>query len=245
MQNILIVGALSEIAQATARQFAARGDRLFLLARNQERLTLLAHDLTVRGAVKVETAVFDACVLSSHQTQLEKAIGSLGQLDVVLIAHGTLPDQKNCEKNVMATLHEFDTNALSVMAFSTHVANMLEKQNSGTLAVITSVAGDRGRQSNYIYGAAKAAVNVFLQGLRNRLYRHGVHVLTIKPGFVDTIMTKDYKKGFLWVSADTIAKGIVKAIDKKKNVVYLPAFWRLIMLIIKHIPESIFKRMRL
>lgn len=245
MQNILIIGALSEIAQATARLFAARGDRLFLLARNQERLTLLAHDLTVRGATKVETAVFDACVLSSHQTQLEQITNSMGQIDVVLIAHGSLPDQPACEKNALLALHELDTNGLSVIALSTHIANILEKQQSGTLAVITSVAGDRGRQSNYVYGAAKAAVSVFLQGLRNRLYRHHVHVLTIKPGFVDTIMTKDFKKGILWVSPDTIAKGIVKAIDKKKNVVYLPAFWSLIMLIIKHIPESIFKRMRL
>lgn len=245
MQNILIVGALSEIAQATARLFAARGARFFLLARNQERLTLMAHDLKVRGAAHVDTAVFDACELSSHEALLNQALNAMERIDVVLIAHGSLPNQEACEKNALLTLHELDTNGLSVIALSTHIANLLEKQQSGTLAVITSVAGDRGRQSNYVYGAAKAAVGVFLQGLRNRLYHQHVHVLTIKPGFVDTVMTRDFKKGFLWVTPDQIAKGIVHAIDKKKNVVYLPGFWCFIMLIIKHIPENIFKRMHL
>lgn len=245
MQNVLIIGALSEIAQATARLFAVRGDRLFLLARNQERLTLLAHDLTVRGAAQVNTAVFDACVLSSHEQQFEHIANSMGKIDVVLIAHGSLPNQLACEQDVPLTLQELDTNGVSVIAITTHIATLLEKQKSGTLAVITSVAGDRGRQSNYVYGAAKAAVNVYLQGLRNRLHPHHVHVLTIKPGFVDTIMTKDFKKGILWVGPDYIAKGIVAAIDKKRLVVYLPAFWYWIMLLIKHIPESIFKRMRL
>lgn len=245
MKNILIVGALSEIAQATARLLAARGDRLFLLARNQERLTFLANDLMVRGAAKVDTATFDACVLSDHEKQLANVVGVMGHIDIVLIAHGTLPDQKACEKDPALALREFDTNGLSVMALLLHLANMMEAQGAGNIAVISSVAGDRGRQSNYIYGAAKGAVSIFLQGLRNRLYSHNVHVLTIKPGFVDTTMTKDFKKGLLWVSPEVIAKGIIEAIDKNKNVVYLPGFWRLIMLIIKHIPERIFKKMHL
>lgn len=245
MKNILIVGALSEIAQATARLFAARGDRLFLLARNQERLTLLANDLKVRGAAQVDSASFDTCMLSDHEKQLANVVGLMGRIDIVLIAHGTLPDQKACEKDPALALREFDINGLSVMALLLHLANIMEAQQAGNIAVISSVAGDRGRQSNYIYGAAKGAVSIFLQGLRNRLYSHNVHVLTIKPGFVDTIMTKNFKKGLLWVGPEVIAKGIVAAIDKNKNVVYLPGFWRFIMLIIKHIPESIFKKMHL
>lgn len=245
MKNILIVGALSDIAQATARIYAQQGDFLYLWARNQERLTLLAHDLSVRGACRVETAVFDACALSSHDDLLAKTIAVMGHIDIVLIAHGSLSDQQACEKEVALTLHELDTNGLSVIALSTLIANQLEKQGHGTLAVISSVAGDRGRQSNYIYGAAKAAVTVFLQGLRNRLFHHKVHVVTIKPGFVDTTMTKDFKKGFLWATPARVAAGIVTAIDKKKNVIYLPSFWWLIMLVIRHIPENIFKRLKL
>jgi len=118
-------------------------------------------------------------------------------------------------------------------------------QKSGTIAVITSVAGDRGRQSNYVYGSAKGMVSTFLQGLRNRLYRAGINILDIKPGFVDTPMTIDFKKGPLWVSPEKIAEGIVEAIDKQKTEVYLPWFWKFIMLIIKLIPESIFRKMKL
>jgi hypothetical protein len=245
MKNILIIGALSEMAQATARLFAARGDRLFLMARDTQRLKLLADDLMIRGAARVETDGFDATAFSAYYDQLQRVAATLEKIDVVLIAHGSLPDQSACEHDSARMLYEFNVNGLSTMVLSTHLANILEKQGSGTLAVITSVAGDRGRQSNYVYGAAKAATAVFLQGLRNRLARHQVHVLTIKPGFVDTVMTQAVKKGPLWVEPAVIAQGIVRAIDQKKNVVYLPWFWRFIMLIIVHIPEGIFKKMRL
>jgi short-subunit dehydrogenase len=132
-----------------------------------------------------------------------------------------------------------------VIALATVLANRFEAQRSGSIAVISSVAGDRGRQSNYVYGAAKGAVTLLLQGLRNRLSKSGVQVLTIKPGFVDTPMTAEFKKGALWAKPDDIAHGIVSAIDRRRDVVYLPGFWRLIMLIIRHIPEPIFKRMSL
>jgi decaprenylphospho-beta-D-erythro-pentofuranosid-2-ulose 2-reductase len=125
------------------------------------------------------------------------------------------------------------------------LAKQLEQQGHGCIAVISSVAGDRGRQSNYVYGTAKGALSIFLQGLRNRLGKTGVQVLTIKPGFVDSPMTKDFDKGLLWVKPAMIAQGILRAIEKKKEVVYLPFFWRYIMLIIKMIPEKIFKRLTL
>jgi hypothetical protein len=132
-----------------------------------------------------------------------------------------------------------------VIEFITAAANYFENKKSGTIVVIGSVAGDRGRQSNYIYGTAKSMLSTFLQGLRNRLHPHGVQVITVKPGFVDTPMTASFKKGALWASADSIAAGIEKAIAKKSDVVYLPGFWRFIMLIICHIPEGIFKKLKL
>ena len=134
---------------------------------------------------------------------------------------------------------------MSVISLLTILANQLEHQGSGSIAVITSPSGDRGRQSNYIYGTAKGALTIFLQGLRNRLSKSNVHVLTIKPGFVDTPMTKDFKKGFLWVNPDVVSKGIYNAINKKREVVYLPFFWRYIMIIIKSIPEKLFKYLSL
>jgi len=140
---------------------------------------------------------------------------------------------------------ELQTNFTTVVSLLTLLANLFERQGRGSIAVISSVAGDRGRQSNYVYGAAKGALTIYLQGLRNRLAKANVHVLTIKPGFVDTPMTRDFKKGLLWVGPDVIARGIVKAIDKRKDVAYLPFFWRYIMFIIKIIPERIFKRLSL
>jgi len=127
----------------------------------------------------------------------------------------------------------------------TPIANRFERQGFGCIAVISSVAGDRGRQSNYIYGTAKGALTIFLQGLRNRLHKSGVHVLTIKPGFVDTPMTSEFKKGLLGVGPESIAKGSHRAIARKKNVVYLPWFWRGVMALIKAVPERIFCRLAL
>jgi decaprenylphospho-beta-D-erythro-pentofuranosid-2-ulose 2-reductase len=246
MRKILIIGATSAIAEATARRFAARGDALFLVGRNTERLRAIAADLGVRGAVRSAYAMLDVADFSAHQVILDQAERELGGLDTVLIAHGTLSDQSECQTSIDALRREYDINALSTLALLTTLANTFEVRKSGTLAVISSVAGDRGRQSNYVYGSAKAAVTAFLSGLRQRLAKSNVDVLTIKPGFVDTPMTADIpNKGALWASADQIAAGIVKAIDKRRSVVYLPWFWCLIMLIIKHIPEPIFKKLKL
>ena len=245
MRNIMIFGATSAIAEATARRFAERGDKLYLFARNRERLTRIADDLKLRGAHTAEFAVWDASDNSNDGPLLDHAFEILGEVDIVLIAHGTLPDQKACERDVGATLREININAISTIALLTLVANRLEGQGKGSIAVISSVAGDRGRQSNYVYGAAKRMVSTFLQGLRNRLYKSGVNVLDIKPGFVDTPMTADFKKGLLWAKPERVAGDIVKAIDAGKSEIYTPFFWRWIMLIIKSIPENIFKRMGL
>ena len=245
MQRILIIGATSAIAEATARLWAARGDALCLVGRRADRLDVIAADLRVRGAAVVGSFVMDACDIAAHVAMLEAAERAIGGLDVALIAHGSLPDQKACETSVELTLREIEINGLSVVALATRLGEKFEAQGRGSLAVIGSVAGDRGRQSNYVYGAAKGMVSLFLQGLRNRLARKGVQVLTIKPGFVDTPMTAAFSKGALWAKPAGIAGGIVRAIDRKSDEVYLPGFWYLIMALIRHIPERVFKRLSL
>ena len=245
MQKILIIGATSAIAEATARLWAARGEALFLVGRRAERLEAIAADLRVRGAVLVECLAMDACDTPLHAAMLDAAEAAMGGVDVALIAHGSLPDQKACEASVELTLKEIDTNALSVISLATLLAQHFEARGRGVLAVIGSVAGDRGRQSNYVYGAAKGMLGIFLQGLRNRLSKRGVQVLTIKPGFVDTPMTASFSKGALWAKPENVARGIVRAIDHRRDEVYLPGFWRLIMLIVRHVPERLFKRLSL
>jgi short-subunit dehydrogenase len=245
MQRILIVGATSAIAESTARRFAARGDALFLAGRSAERLQAIAADLRVRGAPQVDSMQFDARSIDQLAQLPLAASASLGGLDAALIAHGTLSDQGACQQSVELLREEFDVNAMSAMALCTVLANQFEAQARGVIAVISSVAGDRGRQSNYVYGAAKAAVTAFTSGLRQRLYPKGVRVVTIKPGFVSTPMTAAFKKGALWASPDSVAADIVRAMDGGTAVIYTPWFWRLIMWIIRSVPETIFRRLKL
>ncbi len=245
MRHVLIIGATSAIAEATARHFAQDGDRLYLVARNQERLSDVSADLRIRGASQVETQVMDANDTAHHLDMIARAKNAMGALDTILIAHGTLSDQKNCEASYESTLSELQTNCLSVISILTHVANLFETQQHGTIAVISSVAGERGRQSNYIYGTAKSAVSTYLQGLRNRLHRAHVNVITVKPGFVDTPMTAGFRKNKLWAKPDRVANDIYRAIKKKKEVIYTPPFWRGVMFMVRAIPESYFKRLRL
>jgi short-subunit dehydrogenase len=245
LKKILIIGASSSIAEHCARRFAARGDSLYLVARNQEKLNSLQKDLSVRGAVKVSTYVMDANDYKSHSKMLDNAEVTLDGIDTVLIAHGTLSNQKKCEQNAELTIQEINTNGLSAIALLTLIANRFEAKGRGTIAVISSVAGDRGRSSNYVYGSAKAMLTTFTSGLRQRLHKSNVAVVTIKPGFVDTPMTAEFKKGLLWAKPATVAEKIVKAIDKRKNEIYVPAFWGRIMLVIKLTPNWVFKRTKL
>ncbi len=245
MKKVLIIGATSAIAEATARLFAQRGDQLCLIGRNTERLESMSADLKIRGAAETDFYTLDVNDSSQRLNIIDQAVTKMAGLDIVLVAHGTLPDQTKCEHDFELTEKELATNAISIVIMVSHLANYFEQQKSGCIAVISSVAGDRGRQSNYIYGAAKSMVTTFMQGLRNRLSKANIQVLTIKPGFVDTPMTAHFKKGLLWAQPESVAASIVKSIDKGKDEVYVPGFWRLIMLIIKNIPEFVFKRMSL
>ena len=245
MKKIVIIGATSAIAGAIAKQYAQCGEQLLLVGRSRERLETLASDLKIRGAAQVDFLTFEANDFATHQALVDNIVSQLGEIDISLIAHGTLPDQQACEADPVLALQELNTNGMSVISLLSHLANVFEKQCHGTIAVISSPAGERGRQSNYVYGAAKGAVSVFAQGLRNRLFQAGVHVLTIKPGFVDTPMTVNFKKGLLWSTPGKVAPTIVHAIDRKKDTVYAPWFWKYIMLVIQSIPEIIFKRLKL
>jgi short-subunit dehydrogenase len=159
----------------------------------------------------------------------------------VLNAHGTLPDQRGIDTDAIAQVDAFELNATSVIALAAHFANVLERNRKGTLAVIGSVAGDRGRRSNYVYGAAKAAIHAYCVGLRGRLAEAGVHVVVIKPGWVDTPMTSAIKKNPLFASAASVAKGIERAIASGRGVVYLPGYWRWISLIVQLLPSKFVK----
>lgn len=248
LKKVLIFGATSAIAEQVARKLVARGASLYCVGRDQSKLSSIVSDLKVRSGF--EQRIFSNCAdlndMTLHPDIFKLAEDEMGGIDAILIAHGSLPKQHNCEVNVPEIMKEIQTNALSVISLASIAANYFEQEKNGVIAVISSVAGDRGRQSNYVYGAAKGMLTLFLQGLRNRLYKSNVSVVTIKPGFVDTPMTAGFeKKGFLWATPENVADGIVNAMLKGKDEVYLPSFWWGIMLVIKNIPEFIFKRMSL
>lgn len=223
-----------------------RRQRVFLVARNAEKLEQAAADLRARGAKSVTTITLDLARLEEHSTLVESCVQSLRQIDIALIAHGTLPDQKACEQDVNVALKEFANNGTSVISLLTLLANQFERQRCGSMAIISSVAGDRGRPSNYVYGTAKAAVSTFCEGLQARMFKLGVHVMTIKPGFVDTPMTQGLKlPGLLLARPDDVARLILSGLQRKKVVLYTPRFWSLIMLIIKLVPNFVFKRINL
>ena len=246
MKRILIIGAVSAIAAACAREWAAQGAEFFLVGRNNEKLDQTAADLRARGAKAVAIHLMDVTDFTAHHAMLESCMGVMQQIDIALIAHGTLPDQKACEQDVNLALREFANNGTSVIALMTLLGNQFEKQRCGTLAVISSVAGDRGRPSNYLYGTAKAAVSTFCDGMRVRLFKVGVHLIDIRPGFVDTPMTQGLPlPAMLVVKPEQVARSIVKGITQKVDVLYVPRFWVLIMLIIKLIPNVVFKRINL
>ena len=242
--KILIIGATSAIAKATARLYAQQHAELFIVGRDETRLAALADDLTVRGGNMLGSLTLDFTKSQGHKAALNSIFEAMTQVDLVLICHGDLPDQSACENNHKAALAAIDVNALSTLSMLSLLGERFIEQGKGTLAVVTSVAGDRGRQPNYVYGAAKAMVSTYLQGLRGRVFPHGVHVLDIKPGLVDSPMTSQFEKGPLWSQPEVIAQAIVRAVKYKRHTIYAPGYWRIIMMVVNSIPEFIFKRLK-
>ncbi len=244
-RNILVFGATSAIAHAIGRRYAREGANFVLVARNQIKLDANAADLSVRGAAKAITLAADLNIFAAHSDLIGRAAAELGSLDIVLIAHGTLPEQESCEESIDEMRLAIETNLFSVMSLAMIAASRMEKQERGCLVVLGSVAGDRGKRSNYVYGAAKAGVAVFLDGLRARLGPDDVHVLTVKPGFVDTPMTARFEKGVLWATPEQVANAVCLAIDQRRSVIYTPWFWRPIMFIIRALPNAVFGRLKI
>lgn len=251
----VIFGATSALGQAVARRLTDEGHQLILCARDTAKLDTVANDIRVRNgltttvsehyddAETVTCHVIDFDQISEHEALVE----TVGEADNFWFFYGTLPDQQECEKSWALSAAAFHTNFTSAASLLTHLANRLEKRGSGSITVVTSVAGDRGRKSNYVYGTAKGALSLFCQGLRNRLASSGIQVLTVKPGFIDTPMTKaiEKKPALLWATVDQVALDIISAHKRGKDVIYSRWFWRYILLIIKNIPERIFKKLSL
>jgi short-subunit dehydrogenase len=240
MQRVLILGATSSIAGEVAAIHAARGDRLHLVGRNATKLA----DVAARcRATSVTTTVADFADLPSNDGVVAASIAALGGLDTAIVAHGDLGDQLESERSFAEAEAIFRTNLLSVVALLVPLANELERNRAGRIGVITSVAGDRGRPRNYTYGAAKGALNVYLQGLRTRLYAAGVDVTTLKLGPVDSPMTRDHRKNVLFGKPSSVARDIVAAIDRGAAEAYVPAIWAAIMPIVTRTPEPLFQRL--
>ena len=246
MSTVLILGATSGIASALAKEFAAHKYDLVLGGRDRDELSALASDLSLRNSVRAKILAFDALDTQTHAAILQSFLAEAGNtLAGTVVCIGYLGDQAKAQVNWDEARLILETNFTGCVSALNILANHFELRRTGFICAITSVAGDRGRQSNYLYGAAKAGLSVYLQGLRNRLFPAGVKVITVKPGFVDTRMTYGRPGLFLLASPESVAQGIFRAIVKGKSVVYLPWFWRPIMLMVRSIPETIFKRLKM
>jgi decaprenylphospho-beta-D-erythro-pentofuranosid-2-ulose 2-reductase len=244
-RHIIIFGATSSIAQAVARESVNNHTAYTLVARNSSRTNVVAADLLARGAREVRCFSADL-ECSEIIISLLPTVWPDGEtVEFVLIAHGVLPDERRCSVDAAYAFRQFKINACGVMVIAQAMGNRLLNQGGGVLVVLGSVAGDRGRQSNYYYGSAKAALDTFLSGLRHRLWSSSVTVLLIKPGMVDTPMTAHIAKGPLFSAPSEVAHGILEAIRRRKTVAYVPGIWWSIMKIVCALPDWIFYRTRL
>lgn len=244
MKKIIILGATSGIALEVARHLAGRGRELLLVARAHQRLVEMQADLVVRGALRVFIYSADLASVSQHAAIFDFVRQNFSGFDTVLLAYGSMQDQKDSETSVDVLLEELQVNFVSATAILTLFAADLERRRTGCLAAITSVAGDRGRRSNYVYGSAKGGLSLFLQGLRSRLHPAGVSVITIKPGPVQTPMTDHLPNSAHFAEPQRVALDIVRALEHRTpDVLYTPKIWRYIMTAVQQIPETLFKRL--
>ncbi|SFD86404.1 Short-chain dehydrogenase [Lentibacillus persicus] len=243
MQTVLVLGATSSIAQETVKRLAAKKMNLILAGRRTDQMETMKSDLEIRHQIKVSVRAFDALDFDGHDAFFNDVVDAHGGIDGVLLMYGAMGDQLEAETSFVETRQMIDVNYTSAVSILNIAANYFEAKKSGFIGAVSSVAGDRGRQSNYIYGSTKAGLSAYLQGLRNRLHKSGVQVLTIKPGIVNTKMTYGtVDDSPLLAEPDKVARDIDRAITRRRSVLYTPWFWLVIMLVVKLIPEWLFKR---
>lgn len=238
----IILGATSSMARAMARRLADEGKGLILAARDMKDVEATAADCLARGAVMADAIAFDARDAASFEAIIERAEREDGMISCAVFV-GSMPDQSEISENPALVDGTVMDSFTGPARFLERLAPLMEERAGGTVVGVGSVAGDRGRVGNYVYGAAKAGFHTYMSGLRNRLARAGAHAVTVKPGFVDTAMTWGLEGMFLVATPDDVARDILRGVEKKKNVVYTPFFWRYIMRIIKSVPEPIFKKL--
>ncbi|MGB6387159.1 MAG: SDR family NAD(P)-dependent oxidoreductase [Terriglobales bacterium] len=244
LKKIVVLGATSGIALEVQRQLAQQGCELLLVARSPQRLAEIQGDLEIHGAGQVFTYSADLASIQQHAAIFEFARRTFPDFDTVLLAYGSMHSQQESESSVDVLLDELLVNFTSATAILTLFAADLERRRTGCVAAITSVAGDRGRRSNYVYGSAKGALSLFLQGLRSRLHPAGVRVITIKPGPVQTAMTDHLPNSARFADPELVARHIVRALERRSpDVLYTPRIWRYVMTAVRQIPEGIFKRL--
>ncbi len=245
MAKVLILGANSAIAREVANILASKGHTLYLASRNVERLRRFAQHLETKYGAEVFTGEFDATAYASHPLFFKKVLEEMGEVDWVLLAFGYLGDHERAVSDFSEARKILEINLMGAVSVLSVIAPYMEGRGRGVIAGISSIAGDRGRADNYVYGSAKGGLTVYLSGLRQRLFRKGVKVLTVKPGFVDTPMTSGLDLPKRLVSKpEKVAQDIVKAMERGKDVLHTPLYWWFIATAIRCIPEFVFKRMK-
>lgn len=243
MPTVLVLGAASDMAVAIARHFAANGHDIQLAARNIRRLGPLQSDIAIRSGITCTLHEFDALDFASHQPFFDSLAV---KPDITICVFGYLGDNETARANWKESEKIIHTNYTGAVSILNVVSNHYAVQRKGIIAGISSVAGERGRQSNYLYGSAKAGFTAYLSGLRNRMYHEKVHVVSVQPGFVYTRMTENLAlPALLTAHPENVAKAVYNAVEEKKNTVYVKWFWRWIMLVIRSIPESLFKKLKM
>ena len=245
MEKVIVYGATSAVATAVIQRMLERGDDVVMVGRNEQKLSATSEHLFVLTKKRASFITSDFSDAKALRQSVKDADKQLSGATVCLIAQGSLTRQEYAINDSKELQEAFAVNCFSVLFILQEIRLLFMEKKCGNIAVITSPAGDRGRQSNYIYGSSKGAVSIFLQGLRNELFPHDIKVLDIKPGFIDTPMTKDISKGPLFVKPEKVAQDIIHAISKGKKILYTPWYWKWVMLIIKNLPSCVFDRLKL
>lgn len=243
--NVVLIGATSAVVTEFAYLNLAHSNHFFLVSKNEEKLNALKQNLLSRGAAQVHCLGSDLSDTESYANLVEEIQRHNSHIDLLLLGQGVLPPQSDFERDNCSLMQSTAVNYLSVVYLLNALAPQFERQKQGSIAVISSVAGIRGRRSNYLYGSQKAGVQAFVEGYAARMQPFGVHVLDIRPGLIDTPMTAHMKKNRLFSSAKTVAKDIMNAIVRKKSVLYTPAYWWSIMFIVRLLPRSILRRLKI